>query len=203
MRGQQSLLLTTTARALFHAIMAFSLYLLLAGHNAPGGGFAGGLVAGIALVLRYVEGTDPPYQPDGGAGDVDDQETRSVPVPRPEPRLRVQPGWLLGCGLLLAVLTGAASWLTGEPFLTSGKLALHLPVLGTVKATSALAFDTGVYLLVVGLVLALLRTLGREEAAEREAEDAAGTTSGAGASGAPSEGTASGAPSAPAGERVP
>ena len=63
---------------------------------------------------------------------------------------------------LCAALTGAASWVTGEDYLRSGVLSLDLPVLGVVKLTSALAFDTGVFLVVVGLVLALLRTLGAE-----------------------------------------
>ncbi|HEX2063016.1 MAG TPA: MnhB domain-containing protein, partial [Acidimicrobiales bacterium] len=69
---------------------------------------------------------------------------------------------LLGSGLALAVLTGAASWLGGRQFLESAKVKLDVPLLGTVEAGSTLAFDIGVYLVVVGLVLALLRTLGSE-----------------------------------------
>jgi multicomponent Na+:H+ antiporter subunit A len=74
----------------------------------------------------------------------------------------VDPGLPVGLGLVLAAGTGMAAWLFGGQFLESGKLELHLPVLGVVKATSALPFDTGVYLVVVGLVLAVLRTLGAE-----------------------------------------
>ena len=133
-----SVVLETTVRLIFHTVLVFSLYLLFAGHNQPGGGFVGGLVAGTAFVLRYVSG--------GRAG-----LQAAVPF---------EPSLPLGSGLVLAALTGVLAWPLGAQFLESGKLALELPVLGTVKATSALPFDLGVYLVVVGLVLVLLRTLG-------------------------------------------
>ncbi len=74
----------------------------------------------------------------------------------------VDPSLPLGAGLLLAGLTGASAWLLGGQFLESGYVERDLPVLGAVKLTSALAFDTGVFLVVVGLVLLVLRTLGAE-----------------------------------------
>lgn len=135
-----SLVLDTVTRVAFHTVGAFSLYLLFAGHNAPGGGFVGGLVAGAALVLRYA-----------GRGR---QGVREVVPLRHEA--------LLGAGLLLAGLTGVAPWLGGGAFLSSGSWERSLPLLGDVKVTSVLAFDTGVYLVVVGLVLAVLNTLGGE-----------------------------------------
>jgi multicomponent Na+:H+ antiporter subunit A len=139
-RVQQSVVLETAVRLVFHTVLVFGVYLLFAGHNQPGGGFVGGLVAGCAFVLRYAatgrEGID-----------------RAVPV---------DPALPLGAGLLLAAATGSAAWLFGADFLESGKLELDLPVLGVVKATSALPFDTGVFLVVVGLVLVMLRTLGAE-----------------------------------------
>jgi multicomponent Na+:H+ antiporter subunit A len=135
-----SLVLDTVTRVAFHTICAFSLYLLFAGHNAPGGGFVGGLVAGAALVLRYA-----------GRG------THSV-----REVVRVRHEALLGVGLLLAGLTGAAPWLLGGVFLGSGVLEAALPLLGTVKLASVLVFDAGVYLVVVGLVLAAVSTLGDE-----------------------------------------
>ena len=141
-RGMQpSVVLETAVRLVFHTVLVFGVYLLFAGHNQPGGGFVGGLVAASAFVLRYAvtgrEGID-----------------RAVPL---------DPALPLGAGLLLAAGTGVAAWLfEGANFLESGKLELHLPVLGAVKATSALPFDTGVFLVVVGLVLVVLRTLGAE-----------------------------------------
>ncbi len=136
-----SLILETGVGALFHTALLFSLFLLFAGHNAPGGGFVGGLVAGAAFVLRYVEGGTPSV-------------ARAAPV---------SAHVLIGLGLTVAVTTGAASWLAGEQFLESAKFEAELPLLGTVKTTSALFFDVGVYLVVVGLVIGLLTTLGRED----------------------------------------
>ncbi len=142
-----SLILETGVGALFHTALLFSLFLLFAGHNAPGGGFVGGLVAGAAFVLRYVE---------GGANTV----ARAAPV---------SAAVLVGVGLTVAVGTGVASWLAGEQFLESAKVEVDLPLLGTVKATSALLFDIGVYLVVVGLVVGLLTTLGAEDTDRRDA----------------------------------
>ena len=138
--ADRSLILDTAVRLVFHTVLVFGLYLLFAGHNQPGGGFVGGLVAGCAFVLQHaVGGREAP--------------ARAVPV---------DPGVLLGSGLLLSAGTGAAAWVFGGQFLESGKLELDVPVLGVVKATSALPFDMGVFLVVVGLVLALLQTLGEE-----------------------------------------
>jgi multicomponent Na+:H+ antiporter subunit A len=140
-RFRRSLILDTGVRTLFRVILAFSLYLLVAGHNAPGGGFIGGLVAGAALLLIYVS---------RGA-----ERLRDLAPLTPEK--------LMGTGVMLAALTGMAGWLTGGQFLEHLHASVDLPVLGTVKASTTLVFDAGVYLLVVGLVLALLRSLGREE----------------------------------------
>jgi multicomponent Na+:H+ antiporter subunit A len=139
-----SLILDTVTRAVFHTIWVLSLYLLFAGHNAPGGGFVGGLVGGAALVLRYA-----------GAGS--DGVRQAV---------RLRPEALLGGGLLLAGATGLAPWLAGREFLSSASLDIAVPIVGEVHATSALPFDIGVYLVVVGLVLGALVTLGAEEEQE-------------------------------------
>lgn len=137
---RRSVVLETAVRLVFHTILVFSLYLLLAGHNQPGGGFVGGLVAGLAFVLRYIAGGRAALR-------------EAVPV---------DPGVPLGLGLVLSAGTGVAALLVGGQFLESGKVSLDVPVLGLVKATSALPFDTGVYLVVIGLVLGVLRTLGAE-----------------------------------------
>lgn len=135
-----SLVLRTSVAAIFPLALLFSLYLLFAGHNAPGGGFVGGLVAGAALVLRYLA---------GGPGDL----RSTVPLPAQ---------LLLGVGLSVAVLTGAAGWLWGSALLESASWPAHLPLLGEVKLTSVLVFDVGVYAIVIGFVLTVLRTLGEE-----------------------------------------
>jgi multicomponent Na+:H+ antiporter subunit A len=145
MRPAGSLVLTVGVHTVFHTTLAFSLYLLFAGHNTAGGGFAGGLVAGAALVLRLVEGGPRSLR-------------QAVPA---------SPVTLLGAGVALAGAAGAAGWLVGGGFLESGRLVLEVPLLGTVKATTSLVFDAGVYLVVVGLVATILRTLGEEDLSDR------------------------------------
>ncbi|MBY5162644.1 MnhB domain-containing protein [Salsipaludibacter albus] len=144
---RRSVILDVVLDLVFRTAVLFGLFLLFAGHNAPGGGFVSGLVIGTALVLRYVA---------GGAAEVD----RVLPL---------EEHVLLGAGLLLAFASGAAGWIFGGAFLYGAKATLEIPVLGTVNATSALVFDVGVDLVVIGLVLGLLRSLGA--AADRDADD--------------------------------
>lgn len=137
-RPRRSLILDTIVDAVSRTAVLFAVFLLFAGHNAPGGGFVGGLVIGAALVLRHV------------AGGVDDVN-RVLPV---------RSSVLLGGGLLLACATAAGGWLWNDELLASTNVELSMPALGTVKLGSALAFDIGVFLVVTGLALAVLRSLG-------------------------------------------
>jgi multicomponent Na+:H+ antiporter subunit A len=137
---RRSVVLEVVTRVLFHTMVVFSLYLLFTGHNEPGGGFAGGLVAGLALVLRYLAGGR--YEL-GEAAPVD-------------------PGLLLGAGLLFSGVTGVVGLALGAEVLQTAILQTTLPVLGDVKLVTSLFFDIGVYLIVLGLVLDVLRSLGAE-----------------------------------------
>ncbi len=157
-----SMLFTKLARGIAPIALVFAVFLLFAGHNAPGGGFVGGLVAGAALTLEFAR---------GGRTAVD----RLVPVSDRR---------LIGAGLSLATLTGVASFVGGGQFLESSTLSADVPVLGTVKATMALPFDIGVFLVVVGLVITMLTRLA--SASDRDAavasdvstsHDTAGSTS--------------------------
>jgi multicomponent Na+:H+ antiporter subunit A len=134
----RSLVLEVATRLIFPLIMVLSAYFFFAGHNTPGGGFAGGLTAGLALVLRYLAG-----------GRYELGET-----------LPLDAGKILGVGLGLSACTALASLLVGAPVLSSALIQIDVPVLGTVKFVTALFFDLGVYLIVVGLVLDVLRSLG-------------------------------------------
>ncbi|KID28322.1 cation transporter [Streptomyces regensis] len=134
----RSMLLEVLARILFPTVLVFSVYLLLAGHNDAGGGFSGGLVAGLAFVLRYVA---------GGSAEL-------------AMTVRVRPPVVIGAGLALSVLTALVPVLFGEPVLASAIWKLDLPVLGELKITSNLLLDLGVYLLIIGVVVDLLRTVG-------------------------------------------
>ncbi len=137
---QRSVILDVGARVLFHSVLAGSLFLLFAGHNRPGGGFIGGLVAAGGFGLRYL------------AGGVSDLRSAS----------RFHPWTFLSTGLFLAVGTSTAALFLGGQVLESGKIEMDLPLLGHLKATSALPFDIGVYLVVVGLMLMALDALGEE-----------------------------------------
>ena len=134
-----SLILSCVTRAVGSTVWVFSLFLLFSGHNAPGGGFVGGLVGGAALVLLYATGGVPLL-------------SRALPV---------APTVLLGVGLVTAQLTAAAGWLIGGDVLQSRVIDFHhLPVFGDVHVATPLFFDIGVYLVVVGLLAKILVTLG-------------------------------------------
>ncbi len=138
--AERSIMLEVIVRILFHTIMVASLYLLFAGHNLPGGGFAGGLVAGMALVMRYIAGGRFEL---GAAAPAD-------------------AGRLLGAGMILAVATALVPIFFGAAPLTSAVLEADIPVLGHVEFVTSTIFDVGVYLVVIGLVLDVLRSLGAE-----------------------------------------
>ncbi|MBF6203539.1 Na+/H+ antiporter subunit A [Streptomyces gardneri] len=137
-RAERSMVLQITTRLVFPTIMVLSVYFFFSGHNAPGGGFAGGLTAGLALTLRYLA---------GGRYELGEA-------------LPVDAGHVLGAGLTLAAGTAVSSLLLGAPPLSSAIFEVSLPVVGHVKVVTALLFDLGVYLIVVGLVLDVLRSLG-------------------------------------------
>jgi multicomponent Na+:H+ antiporter subunit A len=129
-----------SSQLLFHAVLMASLWLLFAGHNQPGGGFVAGLLAGSAIALRYIAGGMT--------------EVRSLS--------RFRPWTVLGAGLLIAVTTALAPLLSGSPVLDVGTATLHLPVAGAVKISSALVFDVGVYITVIGMVLMVFEAFGDE-----------------------------------------
>ncbi|GAA4847505.1 MnhB domain-containing protein [Pseudonocardia benzenivorans] len=149
--SERTLLLELAARILFPAVLVFSLYLLLVGHYGPGGGFSGGLVAGLAFVLRHIAG-----------GSSEGAEIGA--------RIRVRPPVVVGVGLCVAVVTALVPAAFGAPVLSSTKVSVHVPLLGEFEIVSSLALDVGVYLLIVGVVLDLLRSLG--SGIERDALDA-------------------------------
>ncbi|MCT9620463.1 Na+/H+ antiporter subunit A [Curtobacterium sp. C2H10] len=136
----RSALLDVVVRLLFHGLIVLSVYLLFAGHNAAGGGFAGGLVAGIALAARYLA---------GGPAELG----AAAPV---------RAGRLLGLGVATAAITALVPMFFGREALYSEFFEATVPVLGHVEFVTATFFDIGVYLVVVGLVLDVLRSLGAE-----------------------------------------
>ena len=127
-------------RWLFPVIVVLSIYLFLRGHDLPGGGFIAGITLSTGFVLQYLAGG-----------------TRWV-----EERIRIMPTLWIGFGLLIALFTGIGAWLFGMPFLTSHFQYLDLPILGKVPLASALFFDLGVFLLVVGATVLILIALAHQ-----------------------------------------
>ena len=148
---RRSVLLEVVARLIFHLVLAWSVYLLFAGHGGPGGGFAGGLVAGLALVVRYLAGGR-------------DELRAAAPV---------MPGLLLGLGLFLSVGFGLASMVVGGHVLQSWTFDVPVPLVGDVHLVTSILFDIGVYLVVIGFILDVLRSLGA--ALDKQIEDDADT----------------------------
>lgn len=148
---RRSVIFEVVTRFIFHAMIVFALFLLFSGHNNPGGGFAAGLVVGIALAVRYLA---------GGRYELGE----AAPV---------HPGILLGVGLFLSAGVGLVTLVTTGDALRSTLIEFHLPLVGTVHLVTSLFFDIGVFLVVIGLVLDILRSLGAEidRHAERDARE--------------------------------
>ncbi|HIY24301.1 MAG TPA: Na+/H+ antiporter subunit A [Candidatus Brachybacterium merdigallinarum] len=145
---RRMVMLEVITRLLFPLLMVFSIYLLMAGHNLPGGGFAGGLVAGLALALRYLA---------GGRYEL----SEAAPV---------QAGLVLGTGMAIAVVAGVLPLLVGGNVFETATPVVTVPLLGELHFPSALLFDVGVYLVVVGVLLDFLRSLGSQIDQQQEAE---------------------------------
>ena len=131
-------IMSTFVRLLLPLALLVSAFIFLRGHNAPGGGFIAGLITAIALIMQYLA--------NGVAWTHARMPSRTHP--------------LIAAGLVIALLTGVASWLFGAPFLTSTFTHVTLPWVGEFELASAMAFDLGVYLVVVGTTLLILVNLG-------------------------------------------
>jgi multicomponent K+:H+ antiporter subunit A len=127
-------------RLLLPVAGVISIFFLMRGHNAPGGGFVGGLVMATGFIVQYmVSGT--------------------MWI---EARMRIHPQYSIALGLLCAAAAGVAAWLGSHNFLTSLEWDLHLPLLGEIHFSSTLLFDLGVYLLVVGAATLILIALAHQ-----------------------------------------
>lgn len=152
----RSLMVDVSTRVLFPSMIALSLYFFFTGHNAPGGGFAGGLVAALALILRYLA---------GGRAEL-------------EEALPIDGGRIMGSGLIFSIAAAVGPMLWGMPPLASAYGSIDIPLVGSVSLPSALVFDLGVYLVVIGLTLHILHSLGgkldeEEEIRKQRARDRA------------------------------
>ncbi|MDY7221845.1 Na(+)/H(+) antiporter subunit B [Halalkalibacterium halodurans] len=135
-------MLHTVTRIVTFIILSFSVYLFFAGHNDPGGGFIGGLMTASAFLLMYL------------AFDMDSMK-KALPFNFTA---------LIAIGLLLAIFTGVYSMLEGDPFLTQYFDYFQLPILGETELTTALPFDLGIYLVVIGIALTIILTIAEDDA---------------------------------------
>ncbi|MFB4274290.1 Na+/H+ antiporter subunit A [Nonomuraea sp. MTCD27] len=148
-RGQRALAFEVAARLTFHTVLALSVFLLFIGHSGVGGGFAGGIVAGLAITVRYLA---------GGRNEL----AAAVPV---------HAGVLMGAGLTLSAGTALIGLLFGSAALEMLATDVAVPVLGHVHVSTGLLFDLGVYVSVVGMVQDVLRGLGAELDRQIDAEE--------------------------------
>ncbi|MFG1424909.1 monovalent cation/H+ antiporter subunit A [Roseixanthobacter glucoisosaccharinicivorans] len=133
------LILVVATRVLLPLSLVVGAYIFLRGHNAPGGGFVAGLVVAIALIMQYIA---------SGYGWAAE-------------RMKLDSQSMIGAGVAIAGLTGLAAFAFGRPFLTSTFGHLHWPVVGDFELASAMVFDLGVFLTVVGVMVLSLAQLSR------------------------------------------
>jgi len=133
--------LHTASQVLVFLIMTYAIYILFAGHNNPGGGFVGGLVTARGFVLLYLA--------------FDSKTVRQI--------IPVNFRSIGAAGVLIAVLTGAVPALMGEPFLTHRTYHARLPLVGDVHLATAVLFDIGVFLAVLGTAMTIISNISENE----------------------------------------
>jgi len=126
------------SRLLLPLALLVAIFVLLRGHNLPGGGFIAGLITAVALITQYLANG----------------------IAWTQRRMRSDLPPMIGIGLLLATATGLASWWFDHPFLTSTFSHVHWPLVGEFELASAMLFDLGVFLVVVGVTVLILLRLG-------------------------------------------
>jgi multicomponent K+:H+ antiporter subunit A len=129
----------TITRLLFPLMLMVAVFIFLRGHNLPGGGFIAGLIAAVALISQYLANG----------------------IHWTNERLKMDMHNVIATGLLIAVVTGLVSISLGYPFLTSAFTYLNWPIVGQFEIASAIAFDLGVFLVVVGITVMILVELGK------------------------------------------
>lgn len=143
-----SLILATATRLVLPLLLLFSAFILIRGHDDPGGGFAGGLVAAIGFTLIVI----------------------SEDVATARRALRVSTRSLIAVGLLLAMASGIAGMVMADAFLQAVFFDLPLLAGGRIELSTVFFFDVGVYLTVIGVTLTIVFTLAEAVAEERDVE---------------------------------
>lgn len=142
------MMLAMVSQSLLPLALLVSAFIFLRGHNLPGGGFIAGLITSVAIIQQYIANG----------------------VMWIKPRMKLDYQWMIAGGILIATATGLGSWIFGKPFLSTWFDYFSLPLIGEFELASALIFDLGVYLTVVGAVLLILANLGKLTTTERVEE---------------------------------
>ncbi|PAV29378.1 Na(+)/H(+) antiporter subunit B [Virgibacillus profundi] len=135
------LILRTTTSLIAFILLGFAIYLLLAGHNSPGGGFVGGLMTSGAVLLMYM----------------------SYGIEAVNKMLPINFVTLIPIGLAIAVATGAGSFLFDVPFMSQTFGYFTVPIFGEIELATAMLFDLGVYFTVVGVMITIILTIGNDQ----------------------------------------
>ncbi|GIO19726.1 Na(+)/H(+) antiporter subunit B [Oceanobacillus oncorhynchi subsp. incaldanensis] len=141
MKKPNNMMLQTLTRLIILIVLSFSIYLLLAGHNSPGGGFIGGLMTASAILILYL----------------------SFGLNSIKKVIRFDYIKIIGIGLLFASVTGVVSMVFGFPYLKQFFDYFRLPILGEVELTTALPFDLGVYFVVLASALVIILTIAEDD----------------------------------------
>ncbi|MCP4990944.1 MAG: DUF4040 domain-containing protein, partial [Colwellia sp.] len=141
-------LLASISQSLLPLALLVSFYIFLRGHNLPGGGFIAGLVTAVAFILQYIA---------HGSNWIAE-------------RLTINYRKIIASGLAIALFTGIGSWFFGRPFMTTWFEYFDIPLIGEIELASALVFDLGVYITVVGSTLMILASLGQSTTNEPKEE---------------------------------
>lgn len=136
----RSIILQTATRLILTLLLLFSVFLLVRGHNEPGGGFIAGLVTSGAFVLYAI----------------------AYDVRLARQAIRFEPHIFIGAGLLVAMVSGLASLFTEQPFLTGEWVSWKFNPSDAIELGTPLLFDIGVYIVVIGVTLTIIFTLAEE-----------------------------------------
>lgn len=134
-------ILQTATKILFFMIILFAIHIFFAGHYTPGGGFVGGLITSSAIILLILA--------------YDLKTVKNI--------LPINYTYLTAAGLVIALATAGASIFFNVPFFTHAFDYFNLPLFGKTSLHSATLFDIGVYLVVVGVTMTIIQTLGEDE----------------------------------------
>lgn len=135
-----NLILKSTTSLIVFVLLGFAIYLLFAGHNSPGGGFVGGLTTSAAILLLFMSFGEESVK-------------RFLPI---------NFIYLVPLGLLIATVTGLGAVIFNEPFLTHVMYSLYVPFFGFIDIGTAMFFDIGVYVTVLGTTMSIILTISRD-----------------------------------------